>query len=246
MAAVESFEEAPETIPIGVDACSGGWLATGIIDGRSIASLYSDFKKLWLKHSDADRILVDIPIGLSEQGRRECDEEAKDLLGCRGISVFYTPCQQAVRAEEYEEANKAHRKEIGEGLMKQAYNISPKIKQVAEIISEYDTAEDVILESHPEVCFYALNRQPIAYPKSSERGRKLRLHLLNQVLSDPNQEYQKIMSATLRKDVARDDILDALVLSGAAATDDLIFVPEAPSSKQPRIYYPDPGHIPYE
>ena len=39
--------------------------------------------------SPADTVLVDIPIGLPDSGRRECDLAARKLLGPRrGTSVF--------------------------------------------------------------------------------------------------------------------------------------------------------------
>lgn len=42
---------------------------------------------------------------------------------------------------------------------------------------------------------------------------------------------------TLREDVARDDILNSMVLA-VAARKELQTVPESPAETQPRIYYP--------
>ncbi|MDH5020356.1 DUF429 domain-containing protein [Halobacterium rubrum] len=226
-----------ETTVVGADACPVGWFAT-VIDGSEIRTeTHEEFTDLSEKYSDADRILVDIPIGLPETSRRRCDEEASDLLGSRGISVFYPPCQTAAEITDYQEASDEHRDQIGHGLSQQAHNIGEKILQVADVVGKrYD---GVVRESHPELCFAALNGQPIAYSKSSAPGRGLRMELLDNELDDAKALYRDACDDYLRKEVRRDDILDAMVLAIAAKEEDLTTVPESPSQDEPRIYYPD-------
>jgi predicted RNase H-like nuclease len=222
---------------VGVDACPIGWVAT-IIDNDGIRTeTYEEFETLDGTHDDADRILVDIPIGLPEDERRQCDEGARDLLGSRGLSVFYPPCRSVIELESYEAANQKHREQIGHGLSQQAYSIGPKIMQVNAVVGEqYD---GLVRESHPELCFAALNGQPIAYSKSSTRGRKLRMKLLEREFDDAEALCSEAHDEYLLKEVRRDDILDSMALAVAARDGNLTTVPSDPSSTEPRIYYPE-------
>ncbi len=50
---------------VGVDGCPDGWIAVVYSDADFVgASFYENISDLWDDHSDAERILVDIPIGL--------------------------------------------------------------------------------------------------------------------------------------------------------------------------------------
>lgn len=220
---------------VGVDACPHGWFAT-VLTGHNIKTeLYEDFSELHAENQEA-RVFVDIPVGLPTGSRRRCDIAARALLGCRGNSVFFPPCESAVDTEDYDQANTEHRDNMGHGLSRQAHAISDKINELRAIVGEsYDAP---IFESHPELCFYALNGQPIAYSKSSTRGLAFRRHLLEENRSGMNNEYEQILDDTLRKDLRRDDILDSMVLALAAQSEDQQSVPEHPGPDMPRIHYP--------
>jgi predicted RNase H-like nuclease len=221
---------------VGVDACPHGWFATVLTDDEIETKVYEDFSEVVEDHPET-QILVDIPIGLPTGSRRDCDIEARDLLGCRGNSVFYPPCDAAAKLEDYDEANEKHREMMGHGLSQQAHAIRKKINEVGEAVGErYDGP---IRESHPELCFYAFNGQPVANPKSSKlRGLPFRQHLLEQENRGFAEVYAQVLDDTLRKEVGRDDILDSMVLALAAQSEKLQSVPEEPGPNVPRIYYP--------
>jgi predicted RNase H-like nuclease len=220
---------------VGVDACPYGWFATVLTGGSVETELYGDFSGVHKDNQEA-QVLVDIPIGLPTRSRRRCDIEACDLLGCRGKSVFFPPCESAAAIGDYDEANAKHREEMGHGLSQQAHAISDKINEVQAVVSgAYDGA---IYESHPELCFYALNGQPIAYSKSSKRGLAFRRQVLEEKRSGMDDEYEQVLDDTLRKDVRRDDVLDSMALALAAQSEELQSVPEDPGPEVPRIYYP--------
>lgn len=220
---------------VGVDACPYGWFVTVLTGGSIDTELYEDFSEV---HSDYQepRVFVDIPIGLPTQVRRRCDTEARELLGCRDSSVFFPPCESAAAIDDYDEANAKHREKMGHGLSQQAHAISDKINEVQAVVSE--SYDGPIYESHPELCFHALNGQPIAYSKSSKRGLAFRRQLLEQKRSGMDNEYERVLDDTLRKEVRRDDILDSMVLALAAQSEELQSVPEDPGPEVPRIYYP--------
>ena len=224
-------------VALGVDSCPLGWLATVIDSGKLRTETYENFEKLRETYTDADRILVDIPIGFPDGERRRCDEEARDLLGCRGVSVFYPPCRSAALLDEYQEANNEHENQIGHGLSQQAHSISEKILEVTDAVGR--DYEGVVREAHPELCFAALNGQPIAYSKSTDRGRGLRIQVLGEKLDDARAHYQDVREDYLINEVRRDDILDSMVLAVAAGDHGLTTVPSDPSATEPRIHYPE-------
>lgn len=229
---------------VGVDACPFGWFVTVLEDDSVRTEAYESFGEAYQTYSEAGRILVDIPIGLPTDSRRRCDEQARELLGCRGLSVFYPPCPSAARCDDYEKANEEHRDRVGHGLSQQAYSIREKILEVDAVVD--DRYDGLVRESHPELCFAALNDQPIAYPKASEIGRELRLALLNRELDDAESCYHDARERYLLKEVRRDDILDSMVLAVAAREDNLTMVPSSPHKKEPRIHYPEfdfPGPV---
>lgn len=127
---------------LGADACPAGWFVT-VIDGGDVSTdTYESFERLVEDHASAHRVLVDVPIGLPTDARRRCDEEARELLGCRGNSVFYPPSESAIECDDYDDANDAHHGDLGHGLSQQAYHISDAIRDVRSVVgSQYDGRE---------------------------------------------------------------------------------------------------------
>ena len=219
---------------VGVDGCAGGWFAAWT-DGDDLQhGLYKSVDDLFAAHAEADRLLVDIPIGLASSEPRACDRLARKRLGARGSSVFPAPCravveyrQQAGEAASYDRANEIQREHLGSGISQQAWNITDKIAAMDEYLRAESPAVDVI-ESHPELCFAYLNGgYPIAHPKSGEIGRAARFAVLDSVLDGWQSTYKSAFGEYYRKQVARDDIVDALVLC-AAGQQPLASIPAEP------------------
>ena len=209
---------------VGVDGCKGGWFSIGFNNRRDNyeMAVFPSFSELLAHYSDASLVLVDIPIGLPEGPEgRVCDREARRRLGHpRASSVFPTPARQTVKQaakspRDYERAKEVESRFAGKGISQQAFAIAPKIAEVDKVMTAPDgTARRRVREVHPEVCFWALNnRQPMQFAKRTTEGRAERLRVLQAV--EP--WTQEIFGAALacprwtRRDVAKDDILDALV-----------------------------------
>ncbi|ATW87357.1 putative RNase H-like nuclease [Halohasta litchfieldiae] len=221
---------------VGVDGCAGGWFAvwTEPDEHGFESGLYVDISALFEAHGDADRLLVDIPIGLESSTARDCDRIARRRLGARGTSVFPAPCravveyrQQEGEAATYERANEMQREQLNSGISRQAWNITPKIAAMDTYLRADSPAVDVY-ESHPELCFAALNDgYPIPQPKSSQRGRAARFGVFAEWTAGWQSCYEDALAAYYRKDVARDDIVDAMILC-AAGQQPLASVPAEP------------------
>ena len=237
---------------IGVDACKAGWFAVTLTHERNwkTTNIFTDIFSLWNQRRDAILILIDIPIGLRESGfkERSCDKEARRLLGRkRGSSVFPTPCRTAIYAE-VTEASKVNKRLTGRKLSKQVLGIIPKIKQVDQLLLADKTARKHIREIHPEVCFWALNRgKPMKHSKKKGEGFLERLEVLLSVYPYTKKVVDYALQEYLRREVARDDILDALVAAVTAykEKEGLLAIPENPEvdSKglpMEMVYYPMP------
>ncbi len=207
---------------IGVDGCKAGWFAVRIKGGDggdySVDVFPTVTDLLESPWGDVSLILIDIPIGLpNSHDARSCDKEARARLGRpRASSVFPVPGRKALEAyrrlHDYKSMSAVNRCETGRGLSIQAFSIVPKIREVDDLIRKRGPAAyPTIREIHPEVCFWALNGgQPMGHRKHDEAGHRERLEVLRALHPRVDDFYTEALNRFLRKEVARDDILDAL------------------------------------
>src|SRR5437870_3453295 len=156
------------TIVLGVDGCPAGWCAVRVdVDGHDIRPaapiVYRSFSTLLDRHREAQIICVDIPIGLKCRGEpRECDTGARTLLGDRWPCVFHAPCRHSLARPNHTTASKANRECTGRGLSIQCFNITRKIREINDDMTPAGQDRVVegtqVLEVHPELCFWSLNR----------------------------------------------------------------------------------------
>ena len=235
---------------LGVDGCRAGWFAAGAEEyGGYFLTIYESFQSLWQKHGDAGLILVDIPVGLKESGpeERRCDVEARAVLEHRKSSVFPAPCLQASQAESYQEANRLNKENRGRGLSLQSWHISRKIAEVDSLLYQQPETRKTIRESHPEIIFWALNdRQDMTHNKKTAAGYQERFELLAEFFPQSRELADRALDKFLRKELARDDILDALALlyNARQSPENIAAFPAVPE-KDPRniimeIVYPQP------
>jgi predicted RNase H-like nuclease len=217
-----------------MDGCRAGWFYFRQRGKALTYGLASDIFHLSKSLPEHTRIYIDIPIGLLESGTvgRHCDQEARQLLGrARSSSVFSAPIRPVLAAHNYEEAKKISAEIIGKKLSIQAFAIAPKIKEIDEFLLN-NGHKFLLREVHPELAFWALNeRKAMTYNKKTRRGFEERLYLLGQFVPKCHQLVEEVLRAYPRKELARDDILDALVVLVVACTSDssLKTVPDKPA-----------------
>ena len=161
---------------------------------------------------ETDMVVIDIPIGLPESGRRACDLEARALLGPRRSSVFTGVRRPLLAMSSYEAAN-AWGKGDGEGLTRQMWNILPKIREVDAWITL--TRSRIFREGHPELAFSGVSGRPMAHYKKTPEGEAERLDAMAGFI-----EHATVLEWLDRargSGAARDDIVDALALCRSAA-----------------------------
>jgi predicted RNase H-like nuclease len=205
---------------VGVDGCPAGWFAVILNEPDDWRiTVYPNISDLWKDNTDAALVLMDIPIGLLNGGTEEraCDIEARQLLGERKRSVFPAPCRDALDAPSHKTASEINWDRTGRGLSRQAWNICSKIKQVNDFLRSNPAALLVLKETHPELCFAKLNGdKPMEHSKKKLPGYEERLKLLRTICKSSDSIAEKAIHEHYRKDVAKDDILDALVLAVTA------------------------------
>ncbi|MFD2826928.1 DUF429 domain-containing protein [Leeuwenhoekiella polynyae] len=198
----------------GIDGCKYGWVV--ITKSQSIFQ-YFLIKKIEelteLFKNQKARFFIDIPIGLSSREfTRTVDTRLRSELGPRSSTVFNAPCRPAAYESDRQKAKELNIQIEGKSLSEQTLNIKDRIQEVDKFILKNNAAIE-LLESHPEICFKYLNHTQIIHSKKSDKtGIRQRLSLLKKYEPGLEKIYNKILEETKRKDVKRDDSLDALCL----------------------------------
>ncbi|MFX1338698.1 MAG: DUF429 domain-containing protein [Promethearchaeota archaeon] len=218
---------------IGIDGCQSGWVIAYREDPKEWKfEIFPTIQELWNKFSYTKLIMIDIPIGLKDNGSepRLCDKAARKFLTRnRSSSIFPTPCRASLYADTYIEANQINRKMTGNGLSKQTWNITGKIREVDILLRNDPKASKVFIESHPELCFAALsNNTPMKHYKKKEDGIKERLLVIDSFYKNPKQILNEAIFQLSKEKVLVDDILDAwiLAISGFKGLSNLRFLPD--------------------
>lgn len=205
----------PDVTAVGVDGCRAGWVAV-FHEGTGLrARVCSRLEDLLAAFPDLHHVLLDMPIGLPGRAcpDRRCDRVARRCLRGQASSVFSPPSRPALGGATHPEASKRNRCEIGKGLSIQAFNITPKIRAVDELLQDHPEWQHRIFESHPEVCFKALNEgHPLSGRKSTRSGQEERLALLERYLPGVMKDFVAGSDRLPRGMVKADDLLDAAVL----------------------------------
>lgn len=143
-----------------------------------------------------DLIGIDMPIGMSDDGRRLCDTAARKALSHRSSTVFPVPPRSLVGLTDYVAANLESKERFGRGIPKQAFAIWPKIREVDAVARRFPSR---LVEIHPE-CSFAEMAGEIPPSKHSEAGKKFREKVLGEHFSEV---------VTTLAGAKPDDVLDA-------------------------------------
>lgn len=171
----------------GVDGCRSGWLVVlrELTTGTSTARVVAEFRALMALPETPEIIAVDVPIGLlgaARTGGRDCEIEARRILGKRASSVFNSPSRGALDAFRaggaFAAVSAANRGGVATapGLSQQTFALLPKIAEVDGAMAATDQAR--VREVHPELCFAQAAGRPMTYSKKKLPGRTERLAVL--------------------------------------------------------------------
>ncbi|WP_436793780.1 DUF429 domain-containing protein [Actinospongicola halichondriae] len=219
-------------IVLGVDGARGGWVGVRW-DGTTTTPLFDlTLGGLCAQAGSVAVVAVDMPIVLTSDGRRACDDEVRPLLGPRRSSLFSPPAVGAIAVDDYAEANAWSKEHLGNGISKQAWMLVPKIREVQAFAASTDLP---IHETFPELSFLAMNGdRPMSHAKRTWTGLASRLRLLDDHGLSVDAE------AGVAGAVAADDMIDAAALAWSAmriATGTARHAPEQVSPERPSIWW---------
>jgi len=199
---------------VGIDGCRSGWISVSsdmeVLRFDTISDAVAYFGENCV-------YFIDMPIGVASQKspERTCEKLMRSVLqGHRKSSVFNVPCREALEASTFEEANRRNRLVLGKGISKQSYFIFDKIRQVDLFLRNHNLGILNINESHPEIAFHFLNGgKSMKYNKKTQEGLEERLDLLALYDERVKTVFSDAVLKFLRKEVAKDDIIDAMCLA---------------------------------
>ncbi|WP_261327418.1 DUF429 domain-containing protein [Modestobacter marinus] len=163
---------------LGVDGWRGAWVGARL-DGRRVTLLVLPDATAVLAEPDVEVVSIDMPIGLSDDGARECDVLARRRLARAGSSVFPAPVRPVLSAGSYAEACEVARTASGRALSVQAWNLVPAVRSLDAALGV--PPDDRVVEVHPELAFRALDPR-VAAPKATARGLAQRVRALEPVM----------------------------------------------------------------
>ncbi len=203
---------------IGIDGCRGGWVYIALGGGKWKAGAKSSIQELHELLLKAQLVLIDMPIGFPDTREpvRSCDRLARKILGKKASSIFPVPARETLNASNYEEGNRINRQILGRGLSRQSWGITPKLKELDEYLRSSGKTVN-IREAHPEVLFWSLNhKQVFEANKKTNKGFVDRINLLQEFFLKDLEIHDFLLESYPRKEIAPDDVLDALVLAVSA------------------------------
>jgi predicted RNase H-like nuclease len=165
---------------LGVDGWRGRWVAARLEDRAVALSLLEDAAAV-LAVPDVEVVGIDMPIGLSDDGVRLCDVEARRRLGRAGSSVFPTPVRAVLATDDYAEARALSRAATDppRAPSAQSFQLVRAIRSLDDALGDPPT--DRVVEVHPELAFRALD-PAVRDPKGTARGMAQRLAALRTVM----------------------------------------------------------------
>lgn len=198
---------------ISLDGCHSGWFYILInSDNHWKSGIVEKIESLYPEICKSNLTLIDIPIGLKSTGQQErlCDLEARKILTKRKSSIFPAPHKSSLNCSSYLEACQVNLQHFSRKLSRQSWAILSKIREVNDFILAYNLSGKV-REMHPEICFWALNgKKEMMYNKKRREGFQERFLLLRRIIPFAGEIVEYSLNKFRRKDLAKDDILDAL------------------------------------
>lgn len=189
-------------VGVGIDGARGSWVR---ITYDSISLCLTISEQLEDLLIDGAVHFVDMPktLGTVAQPDRACDAYMRSELTKRKSSIFTPPIQEVLGEATYDAANTMSRELVGKGISKQAWNLTPRIREFQKL------DRDDVYESHPEVCFAVMTGQEAQFSKKTAEGEAERIEMLRRYSNSSPWKWKM-------SNVQVDDIIDACILAVAA------------------------------
>jgi len=196
---------------LGLDGFSKGWVAVLLDGDMQEISFHRDVTDALSR--SCDRAGIDIPIGMTDEGERDCDLLARARLRPHSSRVFAGARRWLwLEFSDPDGANREAQRRGQKRVSRQLWHLGAKIMEVDAFVRA-NPARD-IREVHPELVFLRLNGNKPLPPKKSAGGVGLRLALLKQ--SGVRQIDRWLTDERIGTGAKPDDVLDACAVAIAA------------------------------
>ena len=201
----------------GLDGCRAGWsVAWSDPNGGEVGwGVFYSAAETIFGPPEARMMAIDIPIGLPVTGARDCDIQARRRLRNgkgigRSASVFAAPLRPVLAARDYHEAGCIRQGIDGKKMSKQAWLITPKIRELDDLLRHTPELQNRVHEAHPELCFAEMNGgRPLQFGKKRPEGFAERFTLLKDRYG---QAVESALLARKGQGCTPDDVLDAFAV----------------------------------
>ena len=196
---------------IGLDGFRNGWVAVLLHGDLQEISFHGDVIEA-LSHP-FDRVGIDIPIGMTDDGERDCDLLARAKLRPHASRVF-TGARRWLWLE-FSDPDRANREAQLRGqkrVSRQLWHLGPKVMEVDAFLRANRPRD--IREAHPELVFLRLNDGRPLPSKKSAAGIDIRRALLRR---EGIRDIDRWLADERKGTGAKcDDVLDACAAAIAA------------------------------
>jgi predicted RNase H-like nuclease len=196
---------------IGLDGFRNGWAAVLLDGDLQEISFHRDVIEALSR--PFDRVGIDIPIGMTDDGERSCDLLAREKLRPHSSRVF-TGARRWLWTE-FSDPDRANREASRRGqkrVSRQLWHLGPKIMEVDAFLRANRSRD--IREVHPELVFLRLNDGSPLPSKKCEAGIDLRRALLER---EGIRNIDKwLADERIGTGAKIDDVLDACAVAIAA------------------------------
>ena len=194
----------PDGRAVGIDGYRGGWIAARL-DGGGMTWTTAPVARIGALIDPDVATGIDMPIGLLETGRRDCDALARRSLPGAASRVFTTPPRSVLELgpdAPNELAQQVSRQAMGQGISRQARALGPRILALDAVLATLPGHR--VVEVHPELSFAELAGH-VLDRKKSPAGVEQRLTALSEWIPGA-----RGLVAMRPRGVPVDDALDAL------------------------------------
>ncbi len=200
---------------LGINTCCTGWMYFRFDGDTCTFGVEERIASIVEPLAEDTCALINIPIGLRQRGKKEraCDVAVRNLLGPRRASVFSAPMRSSLKSDNYANASARNRELSGRPLARQAWSLTPRIREVDQLMKESARARRVLRESRSELLFAALAGGPMGHTKTERAGFTERMTILSILYPDSEQLIASAFLAHGGFDASRDEVVDAFVLA---------------------------------
>lgn len=141
---------------VGIDGCPGGWVAA-CLAGGTVTWRTAPVEGIGDLLPRGGVAGIDMPIGLLDHGRRECDALARRELPGAASRVFTTPPRAVLEAgpgAPNADVQSLCRELMGVGVSRQALHLADRILALDTALAE--RSDTIAIEVHPELAFREL------------------------------------------------------------------------------------------